>query len=121
MAFEWASIVGASTGGGLLGFVAATFSREAKFNARLDVRLKHLEKEVEECRNERPQIAIIKMGACMMAEEMNRRLPGNPILRQVATAFDALPREPDDTLDKLMQKLNEIPGTKELQDDGSDQ
>lgn len=110
----WQAFAGGGVTGvlGFLGVMATTKgTRESRFHERIDKELDELRVEVAECRKERPQMAILKMGVGMMASEVQRLDPNNPTLKQVASAFSALPKDNNDSLDELLRKLEQVPGT----------
>lgn len=101
-----------SGGGGIVGFLGGVFQQrfaaEGRFNKRIDDRLKELEAKVEECERERPQIAILKMGVCLMVHELHERDSSNPVLKQVAAAFSTLPSD-NSSFDELIKQLKQTP------------
>jgi hypothetical protein len=90
-------------GGSILGFVAATVSREGRFNARVDQELGEMRRKVAKCEAERVEFAVVKAGMKMLLPEMRRELPDNPVLLAVATAFAELPAADDSMIELLAQ------------------
>lgn len=109
-------VAAALTGAGTTGAVAlrSRSSREARFYKDVDQRMQQLEAKVKECEAERPVLAILRLGVCLMVPEVQRlsRLcgePRNPVLDQVQNAFRALPQDKDD-LNDLLDELRREPG-----------
>jgi hypothetical protein len=78
-------------GSASIAFVGAAFTREARFNHRIDKELELLRGEVAKCAAERHEFAIIKMGVTMLVPEFQRIEPDNGVLQAVAIAFKQLP------------------------------
>jgi hypothetical protein len=97
------TLLGASGGGGILGFLGAAVGREASFNRRIDAELSVLRNEVALCREERTQFAIVKMGSRMMVRRLREIDDADPVLAAVASAFEQLPE--DDSMAELLQQL----------------
>jgi hypothetical protein len=93
------SLAGTGAGSALgfvLGVVQQRTTREARFEKRVDEELGKLRAEVEACREERPLLRIVTMGAGIMAASMRRKNPDDVVLQVVADAFAALPAERED-------------------------
>lgn len=94
------------------GIVHQRVAREARFETRIDRRLKELEAEVVECRKRDSEVLILRMGMRMIVPEMQRLDRGNPVLAQLANALSALP-EDGDAMGDLLAKLLEVPWARE--------
>lgn len=89
-------------------------STQQRFYERYERRMTELEAKVVECEKERPIIQILTLGMCMTVPELQRlsRIvgePRNPVLDQVANAFEALPQDRGDLSD-LLARLRREPG-----------
>lgn len=103
-------------GSAVVAFLGASFTREARFNHRLDQELSDLRKEVALCQAERHEFAVVKVGMKMMMPRVRERLADDPVIMAVAVAFERLP-QPDESLLDLLKQLPVKSKSGEIQDD----
>lgn len=83
-------------------------TREGRFNARYDKRFDELEAKVEQCERERPFMLIMAWGMKAMVADAQERDRCNPVLKQVAAAFKALPATEHVGINELLAQLNTV-------------